>query len=400
VNYPVLEALPANSTQPAVWSANAAPVEWTWHAASERSRVLAIWQMVQRRHAGLPLLASCEWTETWLAHYGDLVPHRFATLQVDHQYVGVILLTQGTEDRDGWFREQTWHWGTAGEPEADSTFAEYNSLACLPEYVGRFVQELLIRLDAESNWDALKLDGFVEDELPLEIRQGDGWVLESKSARWFDLAAARATQRNLLKQLGDSTRKNIRQNIRKLGDVRFEWAETVEHAQHIFTDLIRLHQTRWQSVGKPGCYASDRFTQFHRALIERLLPQQGVALLRVSNGNEVLGCSQLLIDRGRALVYQGGRITESEGSPGLITDFLGMQECLERGYDAFDFMGGDSIHKQRLTNRVTTLCWAKWQRPRWKFRAMARVRQLRKSMQNWRRPTSSAVPVSEADTAD
>lgn len=388
VNLPTLEVLPETQPVPKAWAADSAPVEWTWHTASERAQMMAIWQMVQCRHAELSLLASYEWTETWLEHYGDLVPHRFATLQVDHQYVGVILLTQGVEDRDGWFHQKTWHWGTAGEPEADSTFAEYNSLACLPEYYSRFVHELLVRLNDEPNWDAIKLDGFVEAELPLEIRQGDGWVLDRKSARWFDLAAIRGAQGGVIKKLGDSTRKNIRQNIRKLGDVRFEWAESVEQAHHIFQDLVRLHQARWQSVGKPGCYASERFTRFHRALIDRLLPQQKMVLLRVTNHSEVLGCSQLLIDRGRALVYQGGRVTDSEGSPGLITDFLSMQECLERGYDAFDFMAGDSIHKQRLTNQVTTLCWATWQRPRWKFRAMAGMRQLRRTMAEWRRPAA------------
>ncbi|MBI1345268.1 GNAT family N-acetyltransferase [bacterium] len=353
---------------------------WRWYSSQDRSQVLSRWEQVEKQHGALPLLASRAWTETWLDHYGDLVPHRYGVLEVAGRCVGVMLLTRGVDDRDGLFRERTWHCGTAGEPSADSVFIEYNNFACLPEFLGSFVQTMLSQLMQESDWDALKFDGFPEEQLPDVIRQGTDWTLHQKSARWFDLNKAREAQHEVLLNLGDSTRKNIRQNIRKLGDVQFEWAETAEHAQDIFTDLVRLHQARWQSVGQPGCYSSERFTQFHRALIDRLVPRGEMVLSRLSSGQEVLGCSQLLIDQGRVMVYQGGRVANSAASPGLITDFFSMQESLRRGYDAFDFMAGDSIHKQRLTNRVTTLTWAQWRRPRWKYRVMSGIREFRRQL--------------------
>lgn len=358
-------------------------VRWTWFDASQRVQVMRIWHAIQAEHANLSLFATTEWTESWLKQFGDVVPHRFATMQIGQEYVGVILLTRGVADYDGWFSERAWHWGTAGEPESDSAFIEYNSLACHPAFVSQFTHELLVQLSAESDWDAIKLDGFVHADLPPEIHQAEGWQFNTKSARWLDLNHVRATGSDLMYELGDSTRKNIRQSMRKLGDIRFECSTSADHAHNIFDDLIRLHQARWQAVGQPGCYASERFTQFHRTLIDRLVPQQRMLLVRVSNNHEVLGCSQLLIDRNRALVYQGGRVPESNGSPGLVTDFLSMQECLARGYDAFDFMAGDSIHKRRLTNSVTTLSWGTWRRPRWKYQVMAKIRQWRSKASKW-----------------
>jgi CelD/BcsL family acetyltransferase involved in cellulose biosynthesis len=121
------------------------------------------------------------------------------------------------------------------------------------------------------------------------------------------------------------------------------------------------------------------FTAFHRELVERLVPRGLMRLCRVNSRGTTLGCAQLLIDRGRVLLYQGGRITgDSRHSPGLVTDFLAMRESLARGYSAFDFMAGDSMHKQRLTTHTQDLVWAVQRRPRLKFAVMDQLRQIKR----------------------
>lgn len=350
-----------------------------WLDSARRADILAVWEAIERDCGTLPLMASSIWVGTWLRYYGNLVPHRVACLQEDGRYVGIALLTFGVEEHQSWTGERVWHLGTAGEPDQDSVCVEYNALACLPARRDELLGKLFTALRQESGWDAWKLDGFVAAELPAWITQNAGWQVVVKPARWVDLDLVRESQRELIQFFGDSTRKGIRQNLKKMDSVRFECANAPEHAQDILTDLIRLHQHRWNAVGQPGCYASERFVQFHRELIDRLVPTGEMLLMRVSSSEQVIGCSQILVDRGRAMVYQGGRICTESGSPGLVTDYLCMQECLHRGCSAFDFMAGESMHKQRLTTQQTPLTWATWERPRWKYR----LRDSLRASRNW-----------------
>jgi hypothetical protein len=376
------------------------PFELHWVDARRRSEMLSVWQVVEQQLADVPLMASSEWIECWLRHYGDLVPHRFVTLQADSRYVAVALLTRGVDQAGGLWGERTWHLGTAGEPDHESVCVEYNGWACLPEVREIFIRQLIAAVQAEPDWDSLHFDGFAEYDLPTWLLDDPEWECVRKPARWVDLAAVRSTDDELIQSFGDSTRKGIRQNIRKMGQVRFEWAETTDHALHIFSDLVSLHQERWNSVGEPGCYASQRFTDFHRDLIQHLAPQQRMILVRVSAEDRIVGASQLLIDRGRALVYQGGRLADEAGSPGLVTDFLAMQECLNRGYAAYDFMAGDSMHKRRLTTHATPLVWASYRRPRWRRSIVNSLRSVKRYCRTWlsgSRSGSAATDVAARD---
>jgi CelD/BcsL family acetyltransferase involved in cellulose biosynthesis len=153
-----------------------------------------------------------------------------------------------------------------------------------------------------------------------------------------------------------------------------------------------LHQHRWTSEGQPGCYHSRVFSAFHRELIDRMVPDGRLLLIRVSAGDRTLGCTQFFIDRGRALNYQGGRLANTKKhSPGLITDYACMQACLDRGYAAYDFMAGDSLHKQRLTTDTTPLAWGVRRRPRLKFTVMNQLRRYKQLAMGWASPSAEGT---------
>ena len=88
-----------------------------------------------------------------------------------------------------------------------------------------------------------------------------------------------------LKQLSSNRRQQIRRLIRegdKLG-VELQLA-TTETLDEFYEQLITLHQERWIADGKPGVFASEPFTRFHRRLLETGLPglgtQGGIAMRR------------------------------------------------------------------------------------------------------------------------
>jgi hypothetical protein len=349
-----------------------------FHPDSGRTEMLALWREIEQQVNAPPLLCSADWTEVWLQHFGAIIPHRFAVLCDAGVPFAVALIAHGSHDRDGLAAIHARHVGTAGEPDEHSVCIEYNALMCDPARREAAWTSLIGSLDCETDWDELRLDGFAAEDLEGLLNDETNWQWTRKPARFVDLDKVRRSGRELVTFFGDSTRKGIRQNLRHYGDVAVEWATTADHAADIFNDLIVLHQERWRAEGKPGCYASSVFTAFHRDVLARLVPQGRLALFRVRSGGVTLGCSQLLIDRGRVLLYQGGRLAGNQKqSPGLVNDYLAMHESLSRGYRAFDFMAGDSIHKQRLTTHTTDLVWGVRRRPRLKFAVMSQLRQVK-----------------------
>jgi hypothetical protein len=108
-----------------------------------RGEAMALWREVEARLSNQRLMCSSIWTETWLSHFGTLVPHRFAIARRGDECCGVALLTNGVQQYDGPMPIKTWHLGTAGEPDADSVCIEYNSLLVGDEDRDDFAGQLM-----------------------------------------------------------------------------------------------------------------------------------------------------------------------------------------------------------------------------------------------------------------
>jgi hypothetical protein len=96
-------------------------------ASNERAQIATIWQEVERRVGTGGLTSSWAWTETWLRHYGDLVPHRFVVADRGAP-CAIALVTEGVGRFRGPFPIRTVHLGTAGEPDGETVRVEYNRL--------------------------------------------------------------------------------------------------------------------------------------------------------------------------------------------------------------------------------------------------------------------------------
>jgi hypothetical protein len=334
-------------------------------SASSRREALAIWRTLETEISIQRLTNSSVWTETWLNHFGNQVPHQFIVARRGDSPCGITLVTQAVDQCNGPLRFQSWHLGTSGEPDADSVCVEHNTLLVRPEDRLEFHRLLWAWAVAKSDWDEFRLDGFQADEISDWIASDDNWTVVAKPARYFDLNAARESNRQTLEILGPHTRSSIRRSVRRAGDIRFEWAETVQDAESIFAELIELHQIRWNSVGMPGSYASQTFREFHYELLNRLVPLGQMGLFRVRNDRVTIGCDQVLIDQNRACIYQGGRVLPHDHriSTGVIVDYCLIEECRRRGFDAVDFLAGDSPHKRRLSTHSLPLVWASYRRP-------------------------------------
>lgn len=352
--------------------------------STSRDFVMSEWRQLENRLGDRGLSCSADWTEVWLSVYGDLVPHRFL-MAIDGQtgqLVGICLVTEGVEQKDGPLLIRTLHVGTAGEPDADSVCVEYNRLLVEPQREREFAAKIVEHLEAQDGFDQWNLDGFAEVDLAAFLPEDDEssqLELTREPTHWFDLKAARDEGRNVLSALKSAPRRKVKRSFEAYEEVTVDFSESLDQAAEIFTELMELHQARWNSVGKPGSYSSVRFVKFHEGLLARLVPQGKMAFIRVRAGSRTLGCVQLFIEHGRVLLYQcGWSPDESTKSPGVVLDYVAMKECFERGYAAYDFLAFATQHKRHLSNRCHDMIWARRRHPRLKFTVLDKARQVKR----------------------
>ena len=372
--------------------------------AQDQSIALALWQELEQRVGAAPLMASETWTRTWLAYYGENVRYRFLLAEDNGLLRGICLYTESAERKAPLLALQTRHLGTAGDPVHESVVVEYNSFLVEPSFRAAFIDAISHWLLTQANGDVVRLDGFTREEAHELTSHWPTVETRERESKYLDLNAIRSKGGELIDTLGRSTRANLRKRLREYGDLQLEWAETLEAANDIFSELIELHQARWQADGQPGAFASRRFAAFQLALLAALFPQQRCVVFRVRHQGTTVGCLFLLVDRGRMLDYLSGLASfDQKPSPGLVAHYLCQCEALKRGFTAYDFLVGDKRHKDNLSTHSQVLTWTRLVRPTLKNRLVAALTQIKRRLS---RHTTSASPlegerpaVSAADSA-
>jgi len=333
---------------------------------SDIKMALSLWRELESELNSSRLMCSADWTSIWLNCYSDLIDPHFVIGYHDGKMYGICLISESKQQHIGPVSVNTLHLGTAGEPHGQSVCVEYNEILCAPKYRNRFLRELQKCILARENWDRLQLDGISSQSAPLNSElPGLRKTVCVRESRFFDLEHCRMQGGDILSLLGKSTRSNIRRRMKKLGELKIEWADSLEQGTEIFAELIELHQARWHKAGEPGAFASQRFAAFQMQLIEKLLPLQKVVLCRITADSRTVGCLYLLVDGLRLLDYISGLASFDEipGS-GLISHYLCMNEALDRGYQAYDFLVGDKRHKENLGKSSNELQWISHERNR------------------------------------
>jgi CelD/BcsL family acetyltransferase involved in cellulose biosynthesis len=363
-----------------------------WLPASSRTEALYLWRKLEFGLSHPRNACSSLWTEVWLNHYGGVVPHQFAIAMRDGKTCGITLLTEGVEQTAGPFKLNTRHIGTAGEPDAESVCVEYNSVLAAPEDRAEFIHALWQWARQQTNCDEFRLDGFDAASIEPFLASNPQSLVKRRPSYFFELDSVRETGADPLTKLGSQTRGNIRRTLRSLGDARGEWAETTSRAEELFHQMMQLHQARWNADGQPGVYSSARFREFHLELLNRAVPLGLMGIFGVTAGGRLIGCCQFLIDHRRVLHYQCGRAPSSgRVSYGMAIDYLCICEALRRGYEAVDYLAGETEHKRRMSTHQAEMAWVVWRRTSLKNAAIDAMRHIKRATSQLGRSDSSTT---------
>jgi len=305
----------------------------------------------------VPPFCRWSWTDLWLTHFGDLVPHQFWIAERNGRVCGAVLVTRDVERR-GPLPIRRLHLGTAGERPDESVFVEYNGLCAAAWDRHEFAAAIVAQADRTRRWDELVLDGFVADHAEAIGLAASGTQLPLSASPVLDLAS---DGRGLIATLpAKSVRALLRRSLRGMEPYETEWATTADSALEIMDDLQQLHQRRWRARGERGAFSSARKRAFHRALVASWLPAGRAAMFAVRRHGEVLGAVYGFVVGDTLQYYQGGFRTDlpSKIRPGYATHLLAAEAARQRGLRFYEFLAGEARYKDELATSRRYLVWA------------------------------------------
>ncbi|MDZ7619271.1 MAG: hypothetical protein U1E05_19910, partial [Patescibacteria group bacterium] len=229
-----------------------------------------------RMAAGLPF-RSWEWLSTWWRHYGPSAGrgHRARELHV------VCVFDEG-ESPVGFapfYAEETATAGRVlrllGDGEVCSEYLGVLADPGREEAVAGAVASHLADSSHASRsdlarWDLIQLEAvnagdpvlgpmlrqFPDLDCTVHCRPGPGCWRVELPATWDEM----------FERLSKNQRRQVRRllaaNARR--DITVHEVERLSELPAAFASLVDLHHRRWRERGQPGCFASERFLEFHR----------------------------------------------------------------------------------------------------------------------------------------
>lgn len=202
-------------------------------------------------------------------------------------------------------------------------------------------------------WDLVELTGIAADDprwilLRRQMERRGHAVHQRDDLRCWrnDLAE---TWEGFLAGVSRSRRERTRQMVRRKWEtgraVRREAVDAASLAQG-FAILVDLHQKRRRALNQPGCFASRRFTDFHREVMGRLLARNQLRLVWTELDGRPVSVEYSLAGGDTLYFYQSGfepdAARDKPGWLGLVGSF---RAAIAAGYRHYDFLRGDEPYK-------------------------------------------------------
>lgn len=314
---------------------------------------------------------SFAWTQTWWQHYRE--PNSslwmLAVLDEQDELVGIA----------PWYLQHTKTHGRIvrflGSGEVCS---DYLTILAEPELTTEVAWALADWLAGEgaSQWDLLDLNGVEADDLAVvSLRErlaehGHRVDVQLEEACWR--AELPSDWNQFLATLSKSRRERTRALLRRgvdTGRATVHRVTTQDELNRAFEVLIELHQKRRNSLDQSGCFASPRFSAFHRDIASQLLGLGQLRMQWIELDGRPVAAEYSFVGGSTVYYYQGGFEPEvADERPGWLSFAISLRGAIEEGYRAYDFLRGDEPYKAS---------WGATQRPLARARIVGRQKAAR-----------------------
>jgi CelD/BcsL family acetyltransferase involved in cellulose biosynthesis len=318
----------------------------------DRPASLAPYLQFWREHAPTPL-QSPEWLLSWWQAYQSL-NSQLSVLAIhgaDNQVLGLAPFCM----------RETWSAGRVirflGSGHACVDFQSLLTANGQEQTVGIEVARWLLSHRSQLGWSLLELEGATEHDPALaalgEHLCSAGCLLQQTLLEntWrLDLSDGWS---GFLSRLSKTQGRQTR-NLLNRFDKRQSWTLRLVREQAdipaALNACIDLHQRRWLSSNKAGCFADPRFRQYIIKACDQLAVRSGVCIALLEESGQPIAAQLCVQDEsGNLYMYQSGRDPSRDADAvGRVLNLLLARYACEARLQFIDYLRGDELYKARL----------------------------------------------------
>ena len=287
------------------------------------------------------------WQESWALSLEHL-PHLYTFVKHGNE-IGYFWLARQKASPFPFIH--TRYLNQTGIPKQDQVWIEHNDIMCTKE-------DRTDCLNALFNF----LDNLVTDKLYVSMALEDKWKQESSSTcrkyhsipikGYRTYLAGENLEGCFSKNTREQTRRSNRLLLETCGDLSIKEASKDE-ARDYFNLLGQYHVKRWGQTPEGSGFNNPFFLAHHTHLINYFFDD--VSLVKVTAGNTVLGYSYNIAFKDNIYFYCSGinyAFQNKKIKPGYSMHFLLMQFYRNKGFQWYDFLGGESQYKKSLSSEI------------------------------------------------
>ena len=150
--------------------------------------------------------------------------------------------------------------------------------------------------------------------------------------------------------LSSNRRQQMRRNARKVfgGEVQFDAGVDAAGLDELLDDLFRLHRARWLVEGEPGSFVRrPLLSKFYRAFATRVVDRGWLGVFTLKEGDEMKAIQYGYLYGEAYHQMQEGYDPDYVDGAGNALRYRAIEDCIEKGIRAYDFLGVHTEHKRR-----------------------------------------------------
>lgn len=332
-----------------------------------------------------PFFLSWQWIGVWLTAFQSQVTV-VTVHSCEEQLVALGLLVQKNTRRHGFLSSKCLYLHQTGLPESDQIWVEYNGFLIHKAHTEEAEKAALSYIREQMNWDEWIVGAIEASKIKLycEELNTSAHILWDAPCYGVDLTSLKTSAQCYLQTLSANTRYQInraRRLYEQEGSIKILRPESVSEAQAWFDKIGPLHIKRWGDGLAQSGFANPLFVQFHRQLIEQCW-NQFVDIVAIELDGVPIALFYNFIYRRRVYFYLAGLRVEQDSKlkPGLLGHALCIEDYVERGYEFYDFMGGEERYKTQLGTRHSHLVRVSLQRHQFKFLLEQQARKVKNQL--------------------
>jgi CelD/BcsL family acetyltransferase involved in cellulose biosynthesis len=307
------------------------------------------WRQLEERCPDLTPFSTWEWCSTVAEYYGGGRPFWVFALRDGGALVGIAPFA---ETRLGGLRLLRFIGSALGR----YSVADYQDLLTAEGYEDEVVAAFCDELAQQPAWDVLHLQ-----EMPSSSRTtgrliagaaSRGWLTQLKPGSDVHPLPLNGTWDSYKATLSPSTRNDTGRKMRKLVAERAASFSSVgddeSEVRAAMEDLFDLHTRRWNSVGKPGIFATQRRRRLDHQLASRFAQRGMLRMYLLRSGDRTIAVSYGFLRDGAQYHYAGGFDPAPEWNRfrlGMTLDLWIIEDSFRRGVRCLDLLRGDARYK-------------------------------------------------------